>query len=66
MTVNALMQMELIVSAALPALAVVPLGFVSSQLDKTTLLLIVVASAIVVSLGVLLINYLCSVESKIG
>src|SRR2546426_104453 len=57
MTVNALMQMELIVSAALPAIAIVLLGFGSSQLDKTTLLLIVVASAIVVPLGVLLINY---------
>src|SRR5579884_2004949 len=57
MTVNALMQMELIVSAALPAIVIVLLGFVSSQLDKTTLLLVVIACAIVVSLGVLLVNY---------
>jgi methyl-accepting chemotaxis protein len=57
MTVNALMQMELIVSAALPAIAIVLLGFASSQLDKTTLLLMVVAGAIIVSLGVLLVNY---------
>lgn len=57
MTVNALMQMELIVSAALPAIAIVLLGFASSQLDKTTLLLMVVAGAIVVSLCVLLVNY---------
>jgi methyl-accepting chemotaxis protein len=67
MTVNTLMQMELIVSAVLPAIAVVPLGFVSSQLDKTTLLLMVAASAIVVSLGVLFINYFvqCKIKDRL-
>jgi methyl-accepting chemotaxis protein len=57
MTVNALMQMELIVSAALPAIAIVLLGFVSSLLDRTMLLLVVIVCAIIVSLGVLLVNY---------
>ena len=57
MSVNALMQMELIVSAALPAIAIVLLGFVSSLLDRTMLLLVVIVCAIIVSLGVLLVNY---------
>src|SRR2546428_12238191 len=58
MTVNALMQVESIVSAALPAIAIVLLGFVSPQIDKTTLLFVVIVCAMVVSLVVLGVNYL--------
>jgi methyl-accepting chemotaxis protein len=64
MTVNALMQLGLGVSTAIPVIAIAILGFVSSStLDKTTFLLVVVASAIIVLLGVLVANYL--VQRKI-
>jgi len=58
MTVNALMQVGSIVSAALPAIAIVLLGFLSPQLDKTTLLFVVIVCAMVVSLVVLGVNYI--------
>ncbi|MBV9689367.1 MAG: HAMP domain-containing protein [Ktedonobacteraceae bacterium] len=57
MTVNALMQLGLVTSTALPVLFIALLGFTESQLDKTTFLLVVIACAIIVLLGVLIVNY---------
>ncbi|MBV8695883.1 MAG: HAMP domain-containing protein [Chloroflexi bacterium] len=57
MTVNALMQLGLVTSTALPVIFIALLGFTASQLDKTTFLLVVIACAIIVLLGVLIVNY---------
>lgn len=57
MTVNALMQLALITSAALPVICIALLGFAATQLDKTTFLQVVVAFAILVLLGVLIANH---------
>lgn len=57
MTVDALMQTGLIVSTAIPVLAFALLGFASLQLDHITLVLVIVFCAIVVLLGVLIVNY---------
>jgi methyl-accepting chemotaxis protein len=57
MTVDALMQTGLIVSTAIPVLAFALLGFASLSLDHTTLVLVIVFCAIVVLLGVLIVNY---------
>jgi twitching motility protein PilJ len=57
MTVDALMQTGLIVSTAIPVVAFALLGFASLQLDHTTLVLVIVFCAIIVLLGVLIVNY---------
>ncbi|MBV9230936.1 MAG: HAMP domain-containing protein [Chloroflexi bacterium] len=58
MTVNALMQTGLILSTAIPVLFFAILGFVASlALDRITLVLVIVACAIVVLVGALIVNY---------
>src|SRR5579859_6916496 len=58
MTVNALMQTGLIASTVVPVISFVVLGILASlQLDHTTFVLVIVACAIIVLLGVLVINY---------
>jgi methyl-accepting chemotaxis protein len=57
MTVDALMQTGLIASTAIPVVSFALLGFASLQLDHTTMVLVIVAFAIIVLLGVLLVNY---------
>ncbi len=57
MTVNALMQLGLVTSTALPVLFIALLGFTESLLDRTTFLLVVIACAIIVLLSVLIVNY---------
>ena len=65
MTVNALMQVGLVVSATIPVVLIAILGvFVSQRLqnstssgDATTFILVVVVCAIVVLIGVLTVNY---------
>ena len=63
MTVNALMQVGLIFSAAIPVVLIAILGVFASQRlqnsssDSTTFVLGVVACAIVVLIGVLAVNY---------
>jgi methyl-accepting chemotaxis protein len=65
MTVNALMQLGLVVSATIPVVLIAILGvFVSQRLqgsnnsgEATTFILVVVVCAIVVLIGVLTINY---------
>ena len=62
-TVNALMQTGTIVSIVISVLTIALLGFASSQLDRNTLILGVLGCAIIVILGVLIVNYL--VQRKI-
>nr|HET6904102.1 methyl-accepting chemotaxis protein [Ktedonobacteraceae bacterium] len=65
MTVNALMQVGLVVSATIPVILIAILGVFASQRlqsstssgDATTFVLVVVVCAIVVLIGVLTINY---------
>ncbi|MEO8953226.1 MAG: methyl-accepting chemotaxis protein [Ktedonobacteraceae bacterium] len=65
MTVNALMQVGLVVSATIPVVLIAILGVFASQRlqssnssgDATTFVLVVVVCAIVVLIGVLTINY---------
>ena len=62
-TVNALMQMGLIVSIIIPVITIALFGFASFQLDRTTLILGVVGCIIIVLLSVLIVNYV--VQRKI-
>ncbi len=55
---SALLQMGLVASTAIPALAFAILGMASLQLDHTTFLLVVVACTIIVLQAVLIANYL--------
>ncbi len=57
MTVDALMQTGLVVSIAIPVVAFALLGFTSLSLDHTTLVLVIVFCAIIVLLGILIVNY---------
>ncbi len=57
MTVDALMQTGLVVSIAIPVVAFALLGFTSLSLDHTTLVLVIVFCAIIVLLGILVVNY---------
>ncbi len=64
MTVNSLMQMGLVASAAIPVVLIAILGYYASQRlqssssgDSSTFVLIVVACAIIVLIGVLTVNY---------
>ncbi|QBD82389.1 HAMP domain-containing protein [Ktedonosporobacter rubrisoli] len=57
MTVDALMQIGLIASTAIPVLSFALLGFASLRLQAATLVLVIVAFAIIVLLGVLIVNY---------
>lgn len=69
MTVNALMQWGLFLSAAIPVVMIAFLGvFVSQRIkissDATTFVLVVVACAIVALIGVMTINYFVQREVK--
>lgn len=64
MTVNALMQMGLIASTAIPVIAIALLGIAFSQLGNMTLVLIDLACAIVVLLGVIVFNYIVQRQIK--
>ncbi len=57
MTVNALMQWGLVASTAIPVISFALLGFASLSLDHSTLILATVACAIIVLLGVMIVNY---------
>ncbi|MDQ2886122.1 MAG: methyl-accepting chemotaxis protein [Chloroflexota bacterium] len=57
MTVNALMQWGLVASTAIPVISLALLGFASLYLDHSTLILATVACAIIVLLGVMIVNY---------
>ncbi|HEV2659151.1 MAG TPA: methyl-accepting chemotaxis protein [Ktedonobacteraceae bacterium] len=57
MTVNALMQWGLVASTAIPVLSLALLGVASLSLDHSTLILATVACAIIVLLGVMIVNY---------
>jgi methyl-accepting chemotaxis protein len=57
MTVNALMQWGLVASTAIPVISLALLGFASLFLDHSTLILATVACAIIVLLGMMIINY---------
>ncbi|GAC1382684.1 MAG: hypothetical protein NVS4B7_04140 [Ktedonobacteraceae bacterium] len=60
MTVNALMQIGMYVSAAIPVILVALLGYIAAQriqINDTTFVLVVVACAIAILIGVLLVNY---------
>ena len=63
MTVDALMQMGLVASTAIPVLAFAALGFLFIAMDCTTFIFVIVFCAIVVLLGVLIVNYI--VQRKI-
>ena len=63
MTVDALMQMGLVASTAIPVLAFAALGFLFIAMDRTTFIFVIVFCAIVVLLGVLIVNYI--VQRKI-
>jgi nitrogen fixation/metabolism regulation signal transduction histidine kinase len=54
---NALLQLGLIVSTAIPILFFAILGIASLQLDHTTFLLVIVTSTIIVLLSILIANY---------
>ncbi len=57
MTINALMQWGLLASVAIPVISLALLGFASLSLDHSTLILATVACAIIVLLGVMIVNY---------
>ncbi len=57
MTVTALMTWGLVASTAIPVVALALLGFASLSLDHSTLILATVACAIIVLLGVMIVNY---------
>src|SRR6266699_2995202 len=61
MTINALMQIGLVSSVAIPVILIAILGYFASQRvqsSDSTFVLVVVASAIIVLMGVLTVNYL--------
>ena len=61
MTINALMQIGLVSSVAIPVILIAILGYFASQQvqsSNSTFVLVVVASAIIVLMGVLTVNYL--------
>ena len=61
MTINALMQIGLVSSVAIPVIFIAILGYFASQRvqsSDSTFVLVVVASAIIVLMGVLTVNYL--------
>ncbi len=61
MTINALMQIGLVSSVAIPVIFIAILGYFASQRvqsSDSTFILVVVASAIIVLMGVLTVNYL--------
>src|SRR5712691_5038192 len=61
MTINALMQIGLVSSVAIPVIFIAILGYFASQRvqsSDSTFVLVVVASAIIVLIGVLTVNYL--------
>jgi methyl-accepting chemotaxis protein len=71
MTVNALMQIGLFLSAAIPVVIIAFLGFASQRIlssgnssDSTTFVLVVVACAIVSLIGILTANYFVQREVK--
>jgi methyl-accepting chemotaxis protein len=57
MTVNALMQWGLVASTAIPVVLLAAVGVASLFLDHSTLILATVACAIIVLLGVMIVNY---------
>jgi len=67
MTVNSLLQTALIASAAIPVTLIAVLGFAATRLnngDPSTFVLVVVACAVIVLLGVLTINYIVQRKVK--
>src|SRR5712691_3227108 len=61
MTINALMQIGLVSSVAIPVILIAILGYFASQRvqsSDSTFVLVVIASAIIVLMGVLTVNYL--------